>query len=179
MDNRKEIIEKIKLAVHKPLNWEDYNDSDKRTNTNCLSHAIGSTVTIDSSIYRLGMISERRKFKYTFKSREELKDFFLSDMKVLELKTEEISFTDKVSFLNEVKQMHLEDNQYIVALFAKINERGGTESILDFHFIRYDQDKGWSEKRTNNYINFFYNMSIQWPSSWNDRLVGIFKITRC
>lgn len=178
MDNRKEIVEKIKLAVHKPLNWEDYNSSDKRVNTNCLSHAIGSTVTIDSSIYRLGMISERREFKYTFKSREELKEFFLSDMKVLELETEEIPFIDKATFLKDMEQMQLDYNQYIVALFVKVNERGGTESILDFHFIRYDQNKGWSEKRVNNYVNVFYNISVQWPSSWNDRLVGVFKITR-
>ena len=178
MDNKEQIIEKIKQAVHKPLNWEEYNSSDKRANTNCFSHAIGSTVTIDSSIYRLGMISERREFNYTFKSREELKDFFLSDMKVLELEVEEIPFIDKSSFLKKMEQIQLNDNQYIVALFAKINERGGIESILDFHFIRYDKDNGWSEKRTNNYINFFYNIAIQWPSSWNDKLVGVFKVTR-
>lgn len=72
----------------------------------------------------------------------------------------------------------LQNNQHIVVLFVKIYENGGKERIRDFHFIRYDKEKGWSEKRFRNNVYLFEDIGREWPSCWNDRTVGAFKITR-
>lgn len=172
----KENLEKIKNAVHQPLNWGDYNSTSVIEDTNCFSHAIGSTVTSDISAYRLGMLSENKKVKDKYFSKTEVKDLFMADASVLELKVEEIPFKDLTTFLSYISDTDLADNEHIVALFVRIY--GRDENILDFHFLRYDKEKGWSEKRWSRRIHIIENISMEWPSAWNDRLVGIFKITR-
>ena len=54
---------------------------------------------------------------------------------------------------------------------------GKEERIRDFHFLRFDEE-GWSEKRFIQNVIFLNNINFQWPSGWNDRIVGTFLITR-
>lgn len=170
-----ERIEKIKKAVHQPLNWDDYNSTSVIEDTNCFSHAIGSTVTSIRNAYRLGMLSEKKKENEKYISIQEVKQLFLADLSVVELNVEEISFKNLSLFLEQMSNIELSDNQHIVALFVKVY---GNDNIIDFHFLRYDNEIGWSEKRWNFAVHLIDNIESTWPSNWNDRLVGIFKITR-
>lgn len=171
-----ENIERIKSAVHQPLNWEDYNSTSVIEDTNCFSHAIGSTVTSNRPAYRLGMLSGKKELKEEYISREEVKNLFLADLSVIGLEVEEIPFESLTSFLGYLSNTVLADNEHIVALFVTIY--GRDEYIRDFHFLRYDKENGWSEKRWGWRVNFIKNILIEWPTRWNDRLVGVFKITR-
>lgn len=172
-------IEKIKRDVHQPLKWSEYDSTNVRDNTNCFSHAVGSVVPL-INYYRLGMLSEKKGIKEEYLSIEETKDLFLSDMSILDLKVEEIPYANasKFSLLKSISNIELQSNQHIVVLFVKIYENKGKESIRDFHFIRYDKEKGWSEKWRRRNVYFFQDITIGWPSGWNDRMVGVFKITR-
>ena len=176
-----EILE-IRRNVHQPLKWEDYSSTNIRDNTNAFAHAIGSTNVSDPRYYRLGMVSGKKKLKQEYFSSEEVKDLFLSDAHVLDLDVEEIipagGDLSKYSLLNHISKIELQNNQHIVVLFVRIYEDGGREKIFDFHFLRYDKEKGWSEKRFRNNVYFFEDISREWPSCWNDRTVGAFKITR-
>ena len=109
-------------------------------------------------------------------SKDEVKSIFKADLSVIELKEEEIPFENLPLFLEYLTKQNLTENEHIVALFVKIY--GRDENIRDFHFLRYDKEKGWSEKRWNRKVHFFENIIREWPSDWNDRLIGIFKITR-
>lgn len=171
-----ENLEKIKNAVHQPLNWEDYNSTSVVEDTNCFAHAIGSTVTSDISAYRLGMLSGKKKLKDGYISKEEVKKLFQADLSVIGLRLEEIPFENLTSFLKYMSKIDLTDNQHIVALFVKIY--GKEEIIMDFHFLRFDKEKGWSDKRWGRRVHFIENISMEWPSGWNDKLIGVFKITK-
>ena len=171
-------VEKIKQNVHQPLKWENYNNTIVRNNTNCFAHAIGSTDSSDRSFYRLGVISGKKDIEQEYFSAKEVKELFLSDLEVLELDAEEILLRDKDEILEHISNMNLQDNQYIVALFVKTYREWGKMRIRDFHFLRYDEEKGWSEKRFTQNVIFLNNIKFQWPSSWNDESVGVFVITR-
>lgn len=174
---RERRIEEIKKVVNKPLNWDSYNSTNVINSTNCFSHAIGSTIIDDLSLYRLGMISKNTKIEYS--SIEELKELFLEDAKMLGLNVEEIKmYLHKHSVLQCVEKLCLNDNQYFVLLFAKTYQQEGKQKIRDFHFFRFDQDKGWSEKIVRNEVHFVKDMTKAWPSSWSDKPVGLFTITR-
>lgn len=171
----KENLEKIKCAVHRPLNWDDYNSTKVQLHTNCFSHAIGSTVTDVQTAYRLGMIS-RKNEAVPYSSKEEVKQFFLDDALAIGLEIEEVQTgTYLPLFLKNIAKMKLADNEHIVALFVKVY---GNEKIADFHFLRYDHKKGWSEKRWGNPVLFLEDIQREWPSSLNNRLIGIFKVRR-
>lgn len=169
-------IEKIKNAVHRPLNWEDYNSTSVVEDTNCFSHAIGSTVTSDITAYRLGRLSDKKGLGKEYFSKEEVKNLFREDLSVIDLEAKEIPFENLRLFLEKLSEMKFADNEHVVALFVRTY--GRDEKIMDFHFLRYDKEKGWSEKRWNRKVHFIENILIGWPSSWNDKLIGVFKITR-
>ena len=177
-------LEKIIESVHRPMAWDQYNSTNVRNNTNCFSHAIGSTATSDRRVYRLGVISGngyksgKKDIEQEYFSAKEVKELFLSDLRVLELDAEEILLRDKDEILEHISNMNLQDNQYIVALFVKTYREWGKMRIRDFHFLRYDEEKGWSEKRFTQNVIFLNNIKFQWPSSWNDESVGVFVITR-
>jgi len=44
--------------------------------------------------------------------------------------------------------------------------------------LRFDKGKGWTEKRRPLRITFIEDISRDWPSAWNDKLIGVFKVTR-
>lgn len=170
-----ENLEKIKKAVHQPLNWNDYNSTSVIEYTNCFAHAIGSTITEELCAYRLGMISGRKNKEEKYFSEEEVKFLFQADLSVIELSIQEIPFENLETFLQNIQEINLKDNEHIVALFVKVYKK---KYIADFHFLRYDKEKGWSEKRWGWKLHFIENILMEWPSSWNHKLVGVFKITR-
>lgn len=171
-----EKFERIKKAVHQPLNWDDYNSTAVIEDTNCLSHAFGSTVTSVVEAYRLGSLSGKKKLKEEYFSKEEVKNLFYADAGAVELAIEEIPFEDLATCLNYISEIKLTDKQHIVALFVKVY--GREEYISDFHFLRFDSQKGWTEKRRPLSVTFIEDISMSWPSGWNDKLIGIFKVTR-
>lgn len=173
-----ENIEELKLAVHRPLEWSDYDSTNINKATNCLSHAMGSTVISNPKLYRLGMISRKKDPNEEYTSSREVKELFGSDFAELDLVAKEMVFCpfNKYSVVKAVSESKLKSNQYIVLLFVKDYGRIG-ENIKDFHFIRYDDEKGWTEKLKGS-IRFFGDILEEWPSNWYDKLIGVFLITR-
>lgn len=168
----KNVIETIKEAVHQPINFKDFESTDVRKNTNCFALAIGSTVTADKTLYRLGRISGRKPLDEKFFSIEEVKDLFLADLEALDLKYESLALHGKSQILAYTSGLKLQENEHIVVMFVR---EMANNTIMDFHFLRYD-NRGWSEKIGLSYFSTGENIS--WPSNWYDKLVGVFKITR-
>ena len=165
-------IELIKFAAHKKLNYSDYDSTNIWENTNCYSHAIGSTVTSNPEAYRIGVMSGNREERKC-SSVEELKKFFLDDMKVLDLGVEEVKISKKEVIKNE--EVLLGENQHLVVLFAQ--QRRKEDPINEFHFFRYDKECGWTQKRWN-CKPYNFDPSIGWLDYWPNIEVGIFRITR-
>ena len=169
----KNVIEKIKKAVHRPINFKDFKSPCTRANTNCFALAIGSTVTADKTLYQLGRISGSKKpLDERFFSIEEVKDSFLADLEALDLKYESLALHGKSQILAYTSGLKLQENEHIVVMFVR---EMANNTIMDFHFLRYD-NRGWSEKIGLSYFSTGENVS--WPSNWYDKLVGVFKITR-
>ena len=159
---KKRRIDQIKKMVHQTLDVNLYNSSNVRNNTNCYSHAIGSTASC-IELYRIGAICGKKPINQEYFSIEEIKHLLYEDLKVLELEIQESS-----------EEELLNDNQYKIALFIKIY---ADNKIHDFHFLRYENGQ-WSEKRKThfpiNHGNTLKGLYSYWP--WN--LIGIFKITK-
>lgn len=164
----------IKIDAHQPFKYKEMlNSSMVRENTNCFSVAIGSTCTIDKTLYRLGMLSEKKPFNESFSSFEELKDLFTSDLEAIELRYKELSLKTRSSIEQYVQSNPLSERNHIAVLFAKeISDK----NMYDFHFLRYDSKIGWSEKC--NRQPLFIGENVTWPSNLHDKLVACYKVTR-
>lgn len=167
-----EVVNKVIEAVHKSLNYNAYNSTIAQQNTNCYSHAIGSTVHCNKEVYRIGTISGKNVDEYYF-TQEELKALFLSDLARLKLDVEELNITKTQLIGDEIN--YLDNNQHIVVLFAQ--QRKKDDIIREFHFLRYDNENGWTEKRWG-YKPFAVNVSTSWPDYWPNVQIGIFRISR-
>lgn len=167
-----EAIEKIKKAVHQPIDFNDFESTCTRENTNCFALAIGSTVTANRNLYRPGRISCKKIDKQQFISATEIKDLFLADLETLDLKYESLKLFDKEQILDYTSALKLKENEHIVVMFVR---EMANNKITDFHFLRFDY-RGWSEKR--GFAYFFTGENVSWPSNWYDKLVGCYKITR-
>ncbi len=172
------IIGKVAKCVHSPISWGDYLSTNVMNATNGLSHAIGSTVIENPSIYRLGMISGKKPFNEEYTSIEEVKELFLADLSTLQLGVTDITGNCKLKHyvINNVLDLKLDSKEHIVLLFVKVYCSDG-KTIEDFHFIRYDADRGWSEKRKGT-LRFINDILLEWPSPRDYQLVGSFKIRR-
>lgn len=157
---REQNLARLKVAVHSPLDYNNYNSTNVIDHTNCYSHAIGSTLTC-LELYRIGAICSKKSIDQEYFSIEEIVDLLFEDLKVLDLKIEPSFFGDIMN-----------SNQYQIALFVKIY---ADHKIHDFHFFRND-NYGWSEKwRTYKPIMMdSFKMLDYFP--W--KFVGIFKITK-
>lgn len=168
----KNVIEKIKKAVHRPINFKDFKSPCTRANTNCFALAIGSTVTADKTLYQLGRISGSKKpLDERFFSIEEVKDSFLADLEALDLKYESLDLLDKNQILEYTSRLKLKKNEHIVVMFVGMI----SEIITDFHFLRFDY-RGWSEKR--GFTSFLTGENVSWPCDLVYKLVGCYNITR-
>lgn len=169
-----EAFMKIKIDAHQPFKYKEMlNSSIVRENTNCFSVAIGSTCTIDKTLYRLGMLSEKKPVDEAYKSFEEIKDLFLSDLEILDLRYIELNLKTKHSIEQYVSTHPLDERSHIAVLFAK---EMADKKIHDFHFLRYDSEIGWSEKCGRQPL--FIGKNVTWPPNWYDKLIGCYKITR-
>ena len=157
---RKQHLEQLKNTVHSPLNYNDYNSTLVMNNTNCFSHAIGSTLPF-IELHRIGAICGRKGIEERYFSIEEILDLLFADLDVLGLKIETSSFDD-----------NLEDNQYQIALFVKIY---ADHKIHDYHFYRNDCN-GWSEKWRYSKPTMMDNFKMLDYFPWN--FIGIYKITK-
>lgn len=162
----------VNEAVHKPLNYNDYDQTAVREGTNCYSHAIGSTVHSDNRVYRLGAASGKNLDDY-YTSIQEVNELLLSDLKIFELEIEKLEL-DKKDLIGSEMSI-IEPDQLIIALFAQ--QRRENDVIKEFHFIRYDSVKGWTEKRWG-FKPFEVNAKINWYDFWPYKQVGIYRITR-
>lgn len=171
--NNFEIISKIKDAVHKPINFDDFKSSCTRENTNGFALAIGSTITADRTLYRPGRISGKKMLNQDFFSVEEVKDLFFSDLEFLKLKYEPLDLFGKKEILAYVSKLEMCENEYILVMFV---QEFADHSIGDYKFLRYDTNIGWSEKRGCH--QFLTGENVSWPANWYDKFVGCFKITR-
>lgn len=163
-------IERLKEIVHKELNFSRYDSPVLRKNLNCYAHAINAPLCAECS--RIGWVSGKIGNRKYF-SMQDMKNLFLEDMKTLELGVEEITVSSKSECLAKIKDTYLEENQYLIVLFAVFFEN---TSIGDFHFWRYDLQKGLSEKRRTLYPKLIKNPEASWDN--NMVLVGLFRITR-
>lgn len=164
----------IKIDSHQAFKYKEMiNSTVVRKNTNCFSVAIGSTCTIDKTLYRLGMLSEKKTVDEAYKSFKEIKDLFLSDLEAIELRYKELNLKTQSSIEQYVRSNSLSERNHIVVLFAK---EFADKKIHDFHFLRYDSEIGWSEKCGRQPL--FIGKNVTWPSNWYDKLIGCYKITR-
>lgn len=157
---REQYLSLLKKAVHSPIDYTMYNSTSVINNTNCYSHAIGSTLSC-IELYRIGAISGLKDINQDYFSINELLNLFLEDMNTLDLKIEDSNLEDSMN-----------SNQYQIALFVKIY---ADNKIHDFHFYRNDS-LGWSEKwrwYKPTMLGGFKELDY-FP--WH--LIGIFKITK-
>ena len=169
----KNVIEKIKDAVHKPINFDDFKSSCTCENTNSYALAIGSTVTANRTLYRPGRLSGKKPLAQDFSSVEEVKDLFFSDLEFLDLKYESLDLVGKKEIFDYASQLKLKENEHLLVMFV---QEFADHSIGDYKFLRYDPNIGWSEKRGCH--QFLTGKNVSWPSNWYDKFVGCFKITR-
>jgi hypothetical protein len=169
--NIEEIIEKVTEYVHRQLDYSQYDSTIIRDNTNCYAHAIGSTYSY-RQIYRIGAISKSKSIDEDYFSEDEIKTLFLKDMETLKLDIEEIEVKSKEECLSKIGEIKIEENQYVVFLFA---DYFGNGKLSDFHFWRYDA-KGLSEKRFTQKPIFIDEPKNTWKYGMN--LVGLFRITK-
>lgn len=168
-----ETVERIKKAVHQPLNFDDFKSSCTRENTNSFALAIGSPVTADRTLYRPGRISGLKEKTQDFYSVEEVKNLFLADLEALDLKYESLDLVGKKEIFDYASQLKLKENEHLLVMFV---QEFADHSIGDYKFLRYDPNIGWSDKRGCH--QFLTGKNVSWPNNWYDKLVGCYKITR-
>ena len=150
----------LNSAVHSEMDYSQYNSSSVLDNTNCFSHAIGSTLSF-IELYRIGAICGEKPVCEQYFSTEELIYLFQKDYSTLDLKVEK-------SFLG----YYLKASQYQIALYIIIY---ADKQIHDFHFLRNDSH-GWSEKRRYSRPIIFLKFPEYNYFPWN--FLGIFKVTK-
>lgn len=169
---KQDIIKEVKKCVHSELNYSEYHSTNVRSQTNCYAYAIGSTFPY-SEIYRIGAFSGLKPIEEKYLSVEEVKSLLEEDLKILELKFNEIDVDcNSKDFLEKIQKMELKQNQYVVLLFIKWYATG---QIWDFHFWRFDK-KQFSDKRWCTLPN---KVDIDhWWESWNEKLISAYLITK-
>ena len=138
-----------------------------KMSTNCMAFALGLETASNSELYRVGALCGKKPIDQEYFSEYEVKELFLEDLQVLKLNVKQVTF-------EEIKVMELESNQYIVFLFVT---KYGKE-IGDFHFWRYDNEWGFTQKRPRQVQIIIENPKRDWPENWNTKLMGAFVITK-
>lgn len=166
-------LKKLEAAVHKPMDYSEYASTNVCSHVNCYTHAIGAT-SIHMGL-RIGEISNKKPIMKNYISDEEIKELFLADMKKIHLTCREIDKHNKWQLLKWIKKRQLAENEAIVMLFVQHNSDG---SIRDFHFWRYDSEKGFTEKRFWHGVIFNGTPEYSWPEDELNHFVGAFVLKR-
>lgn len=151
-------LTRILKEVHSTPTFERYEETNVRNNTNCYSHALGTTQMI-----RVGQISGKKYTNEKYISFEEIIELLIADLESLNLQLEESSVEEKIS-----------ENQYKIALFVKKWSNG---EIADYHFWRCDNEI-WTEKWKGRYMNEIEDFERDSKDTNLRTLIGIYKITR-
>lgn len=151
-------LPRILKEVHSTPTFERYEETNVRNNTNCYSHALGTTQMI-----RVGQISGKKDTNEKYISFEEIIELLIADLESLNLQLEESSVEEKIS-----------ENQYKIALFVKKWSNG---EIADYHFWRCDNEI-WTEKWKGRYMNEIEDFERDSKDTNLRTLIGIYKITR-
>lgn len=163
---KQERLDIVRKEVQSPINIDAYNnDTSIRDNTNCMAYAIGATFP-ELSMYRLGAISDSKSLDEPYYSTQELIKLLYKDLDVLGLKYEKV--------FNDESIKKIESNQYIIKLYALVFADG---RIGDFHFIRYDNNGKWTEKRSRQYAGEMYDCH-RYDKDWMYHHLITLKITR-
>lgn len=170
------IIEKIKTEAHAPMDLNAYENSLIRENTNSLSHVIGTMVP-ERYLYQLGRISGKQTALIDYyTSPEQVRELFVSDLNAVELQFEELPLYSKSAIFSFLDSNPLKENQHLAVLFIQDSRKNKRGVIWGSHFLRFDQNIGWSSKKFNQYLCVGDN--VTWPSNWYDQLIACYKITR-
>ena len=151
-------LPRILKEVHSTPTFERYEETNVRNNTNCYSHALGTTQMI-----RVGQISRKKDTNEKYISFEEIIELLIADLESLNLQLEESSVEEKIS-----------ENQYKIALFVKKWSNG---EIADYHFWRCDNEI-WTEKWKGRYMNEIEDFERDSKDTNLRTLIGVYKITR-
>lgn len=140
-------VSRVKQQVKEPWTKEKMdrynNESVTRDGTNCYAYAIGATSTI-SGLYRPGLISKCKPPKSDFQDEYELVKCFKKDCDWLNLPYTHVLSRDPEVFAKMQREFGFYPNEHMVGLFSVKYYDG---IIRGFHFIRYDPEFGWSEKK--------------------------------
>lgn len=160
--DKAEIRNNIIKEVHtKPL-FEKYNESNVRNNTNCYSHALGSTFPYLKA-YRIGAICSKKPITEEYRSIEEIKKLLFLDCEAIQLKIEESSLEEE-----------LLEGQFKIALFV---EKWSNGRINDYHFFRFDNGI-WTEKRKREPMVVVEDLKENKVNYYPWNLGGFYKITK-
>lgn len=151
-------LTRILKEVHSKPSFKRYEETNVRNNTNCYSHALGTTQMI-----RVGQISRKKDTNEKYISFEEIIELLIADLESLNLQLEESSVEEKIS-----------ENQYKIALFVKKWSNG---EIADYHFWRCDNEI-WTEKWKGRCMNEIEDFERDSKDTILRTLIGIYKITR-
>lgn len=151
-------LTRILKEVHSKPSFKRYEETNVRNNTNCYSHALGTTQMI-----RVGQISGKKDTNEKYISFEEIIELLIADLESLNLQLEESSVEEKIS-----------ENQYKIALFVKKWSNG---EIADYHFWRCDNEI-WTEKWKGRYMNEIEDFERDSKDTNLRTLIGVYKITR-
>lgn len=157
------MIERVRQQIHDKLDYSAYDCTTIQEETNCYAHALGATTTLDNRMYIVGRFSHGIGFEPNYIDRDDLRSKLEEDLNTLGLKFERVRAKGKFEIIDFVENFPLKDNQHIIVLFSKEYR---DMKIRDFHFIRYDNEKKWSEKSPRQRLSYIENIKISWPSFW-------------
>ena len=98
---------------------------------------------------RIGAISGKKAMSLCYTMADDLSELFKADMETLELNVTEVKTglnPTKYGLISQIEGMHLGSNQYIVLLYKQVYPHDHL-IFRDFHFVRYDKENGFTQKR--------------------------------
>lgn len=175
----KAIFDRVKTAVHNPLDYKEYDATETVDSINCYAHAIGATAVHRK--LRVGDLCGKKAITQMYLSDDEIETLFLQDMAELELECQKRYFEESRTWngrkqvLDKLSNTMISQNTVIVLLFVLHN---GDGSIRDFHFWRYDGEKGFTEKRPRQRLSRIEDPAYSWPASELNHFVGMYLIKK-
>ena len=143
-------FEKMKESAHSKFNMDVFiTDTSRVEDINCYFYAISITYLPNRSLQRIGAISGKKAMSLCYTMADDLSELFKADMETLELNVTEVKTglnPTKYGLISQIEGMHLGSNQYIVLLYKQVYPHDHL-IFRDFHFVRYDKENGFTQKR--------------------------------
>ena len=156
-------IANLKRVVHAntDISRKAFDPTLKRDIVNCYGYAIGSDLPYEK-FYSIGNISGLRSIGTSLKSVAQAEKLLFLDMEELGLGIE------------KYKDDEIGDDQYLIKLILKIYANG---LIHDFHFLRSEDGREWTEKWKGQHPRKLDSYSTQYDH-FPYQVVGVYKVTR-